>query len=727
MKNILFFALLFSFQTQAQIQEINPIVGNFSWVSLYGEQSNSSSSEKERISNHLKFVVEKLEQNSATSSELQEKRESNIRLLREYVQAQNFPRSIEYHQNRRPCFIDNSGNVCAVGYLLEKTAGREETERINSLFQYEYLLDMQDEALLKWQKSSGLSLKELAMIQPTYRMWPRRRFVFYDEKKKKFGTKSADGSKILLKAKYDGIIAGCFPNPPLNSDGTEMVKLKGKWAILKSQGDKITKFVYDTIVGSNSLIVVQNMFGEKDPNPSNLYLFAYQSNKVDVFEAGGKFLFSLNNVEITSYSQNYFKVKKANLFGLVDFNGKYIVPAEYSEISIYSKTDGQCYYRSENQNNQLNAIVAIRLKKDGKYGLMNVNAKPIFQIKFDGMERVGEGLWRLQKGAEYFLYSSNGKKVFDSAIGEIKPIGDCKAQNLKITVNSKFGILDSSHHWLIKPEYDYLERNWIHYEIRKNGLTGLLDKDGKVLLELEYDYIHRRTDGTFFVSKNNLKGKLNTLCQIIIPVKYKKLVKLHDDPIQAGRYYFYAAEEWGKWKILADNGNQIGNQIFDSILHAGRRGLRVKLDNYWYFGKVQEGRLSFHKNIKVEEFTWVNQGFYAYKLNGKYGLWELYLLEKGQGKLFEPKFDEIYPLTFKDSQRFIVRNEGKYGLINRDGEIVIPIEYEEFQEIKIGYNPIGSVGFSKGDQWFYYQLDGDKIGPASSRILSIIKGLKSKK
>lgn len=724
MKNILFFLLLFSIQANSQIQEINPIVGNFSWISIYGEQPNSTSSEMERISNHLNFVLEKLDQNSSTSSELQENRESNINLLREYVQAQNFPRSIEYNQNRRPCFIDNSGNVCAVGYLLEKTAGREEAERINSLFQYEYLLDMKDEGLLKWQKSSGLSLKELAMIQPTYRIWPRRRFVFYDEKKKKFGTKSADGSKILLKAKYDGIIAGCYPNPPLNSEGTEMVKLKGKWAILKSQGDKITKFVYDTIIGSNSLIVVQNMLGERDPNPSNQYLFAYQSKRLDVFEAGGKLLFSLNNAEITSYSQNYFKVKKADLFGLVDFNGKYLLSAEYSEISIYNKTAGQCYYRGENQNNQLNPTVGIRLKKEGKYGLVNVKAKPIFPIKFDGLERVGEKLWKLQKGAEYFLYSSNGKKVLDLAIEEIKPIGDCKAQNLKVRVNSKFGILDSSHNWLIKPIYDYIERSWIHYEIRKDGLTGLVDKEGKVLLEVEYDYIHRRTDGTFFVSKNNLKGKLNSQVQIVIPVKYKNLVKLHDDPLQAGRYYFYAAEEWGNWKILADNGNQIGNQIFDSVLHAGRRGLRVKLDNYWYFGRVQEGILSFHENIKVEEFTWVNQGFYAYKLNGKYGLWELYLLEKGEGKLFEPKFDKIYPLTFKDSQRFLVKNDGKYGLINRLGEIIIPIEYSDFQELKVGYNPINSVGFYKDEVWYYYQIHEDKIEPASNRIITLIKAKK---
>jgi len=58
--------------------------------------------------------------------------------------------------------------ICAVGYLIEKTAGRHVAEEINSKFKYDYLLAMNDETVDNWIMTSGLTKEECAMIQPTY-------------------------------------------------------------------------------------------------------------------------------------------------------------------------------------------------------------------------------------------------------------------------------------------------------------------------------------------------------------------------------------------------------------------------------------------------------------------------------------------------------------------------------------------------------------------------------
>jgi hypothetical protein len=72
------------------------------------------------------------------------------------------------YDDRKPCFIDDGGNICAVGYLVEQTAGRAAAEAINARHQYDELLAMDDPTLLAWATKSGFTLTELAMIQPTY-------------------------------------------------------------------------------------------------------------------------------------------------------------------------------------------------------------------------------------------------------------------------------------------------------------------------------------------------------------------------------------------------------------------------------------------------------------------------------------------------------------------------------------------------------------------------------
>jgi hypothetical protein len=58
-----------------------------------------------------------------------------------------------------------------VGYLVEKTAGRQLAEDINEKHQYEYISEMNDEIVDNWIANSGLTERECAMIQPTYENW----------------------------------------------------------------------------------------------------------------------------------------------------------------------------------------------------------------------------------------------------------------------------------------------------------------------------------------------------------------------------------------------------------------------------------------------------------------------------------------------------------------------------------------------------------------------------
>jgi hypothetical protein len=93
-------------------------------------------------------------------------------LLKQYWTRGIFPSNYDYPGERRPCFIDRDGKICAVGYLIEHTAGLKLAEQINKDHQYDFLMDMKEKAIEKWAETNGLTLEECAMIQPSYGFVP---------------------------------------------------------------------------------------------------------------------------------------------------------------------------------------------------------------------------------------------------------------------------------------------------------------------------------------------------------------------------------------------------------------------------------------------------------------------------------------------------------------------------------------------------------------------------
>ena len=173
MKILFFFISLLSTviiaSAQPNLQEINAVLHDESYVTATGHLPTPTTHETERIQVHLSYVEELLRSaNHHLSAAQSANRVEVINLLHQYWLAGVFPVNRDYPSERRPCFIDADGNICAVGFLIEQTKGREMAELINEKHQYDFLLDMHEPAIEEWAKEYGLTLEECAMIQPTY-------------------------------------------------------------------------------------------------------------------------------------------------------------------------------------------------------------------------------------------------------------------------------------------------------------------------------------------------------------------------------------------------------------------------------------------------------------------------------------------------------------------------------------------------------------------------------
>src|SRR6218665_1529408 len=155
---------------QQHLQSVNALLHDESYSYFFCSLPNNQTNEHMRLQAHLYYTEQLLREKpvSHLSGKQAYNRALVLDLLNQYTGEAAFPVNLDHPGERRPCFIDVFGNICAVGYLIEQTKGREMAEAINRKHQYDFLLDMNEPAIAAWADEYGLTLEECAMIQPTY-------------------------------------------------------------------------------------------------------------------------------------------------------------------------------------------------------------------------------------------------------------------------------------------------------------------------------------------------------------------------------------------------------------------------------------------------------------------------------------------------------------------------------------------------------------------------------
>ncbi len=172
MKN-LFLLLILCFSAGEMIPEkpepINAVIGDISYIKKFKTSPSLQTPDQERIKTHLEYVESELRQKSVShlSREQKENRTQLLDYLKTYTKKGIFPKNT-YTKDRNPIFLDAGDRVCAVGYLVQQSAGQKLVEKINTTYQLASIYDMKMPELNSWVGQSGFSIDELAMIQPAY-------------------------------------------------------------------------------------------------------------------------------------------------------------------------------------------------------------------------------------------------------------------------------------------------------------------------------------------------------------------------------------------------------------------------------------------------------------------------------------------------------------------------------------------------------------------------------
>ncbi|WP_338763047.1 WG repeat-containing protein [Bernardetia sp. ABR2-2B] len=264
------------------------------------------------------------------------------------------------------------------------------------------------------------------------------------------------------------------------------------------------------------------------------------------------------------------KVKIGEHFKLIDKEGKTLLIPEYDYIGSFengmalivkdkkvgvTNNKGQLIIEPQYERLSIESGI-IRARKDGKWGIVNTQNKPLLPFEYQYISTFSENtaiirknnLWgflSIQNNAPKIILEPSIKADF---INEIRN-GMAKVSSGRYieedgygTKNAYYkqnGIIKTNGDWILEQKYSFIEDNIFETNtaqsqdlvlIEQNNKVGYADKTGKIIVEPLYDNIENNFSEVYYsktgiseVKKNNLIGYINHEGKQILPLEFSKV------------------------------------------------------------------------------------------------------------------------------------------------------------------------------------------------------------
>jgi len=322
-----------------------------------------------------------------------------------------------------------------------------------------------------------------------------------------------------------------------------------------------------------------------------------------------------------------FPVKKDKRYGFINSYGKLQIKPRFHSVKKFSE-----------------GLAAVR-DQNGKVGFIDVDGRFVIQARFEDADRFHHNRAGVKVGRKWGFIDNTGKFIAPPIFESVAWFSEERAAVRK---DRMWGFIDLDGKIVIAPKFlDVLpfREGLAAYAVRVQDdyKTGFIDRTGRVVISSK-NFVpvfvkgfsgglarvdSRRTDSaTFFArdSRKSYSGFINRKGEIAIPLKYDSVADFENclAPIMSN-------EKWG----LIDN--------------MGRVVIKPEYSNKFRF----------------------SEGLAAVKINQKYG----YINQKNQ-VVIPPRYR--YANEFEEGLAVVqFQEDGKWRFIARNGEIAIPLEFDE--------------------------------------------------
>ena len=393
-----------------------------------------------------------------------------------------------------------------------------------------------------------------------------------------------------------------------------------------------------------------------------------------------KGLFSQNKPNTVITSKSYFPIYQDEKWGVLDSNGDIVINPSYEEMVIIPdpKTDiFLCTYDVDYST--------------GNYKTKAINAKnEEILTQYENIEALAN------KEGKYGVATNDGKIIIEPKYTEISALGKNKVAGYIVKdENEKYGIIGVSSKEILPNQYDGITDVYGNdLYVVKEGETKkvinkkqiLINKEGTEILSEGFDKISqilKNQDTGIIFQKNDKYGVMKTTGEITLDAKYDSLEEAKSEIL------IYKQDE--KYGIMDITGQVKVEPQYTNITYEEKADIYIaEKENY-------------EADILDNTFTTRISGM-VLEINTETGY--IKILENDQTKYYTFHFEEKQEKDiFPNRTLFVSKQDGKYGFVDKDGNVVVDYQYDDATE----QNDYGYAGIKKDANWGSINSEGKVI------------------
>ena len=420
----------------------------------------------------------------------------------------------------------------------------------------------------------------------------------------------------------------------------------------------------------------------------------------------------------------YYTIYENNKWGVIDTKGNIIIEPTYEEMivipdhtkpvficmenvnyedntydskainekgqEIYTNYDKVEVLYNHDTNNQLwYESNVLKVQKDGKYGLINIEGKELLACTKDQINVIEgtDSVFVTTLNGKQGVVDSLGKEIIENKYSEITSLTN-QYENGFIVKNeeNKYGVIRYDKTVALEEQYDAVANVYGNkmYVVREGDIWKVVNEEGESFIENRFNEIKSIDSENILIKKDGKYGVINTQAEEMIPVNYDDLTYAFSN--------YYIAKKDGKYGIISiDNEEKLPFEYTYISYQKEADFIQAETEN------MESELLDRNFAVKAKGMvTEINQDKNYIRVRQDDDEYHYYNF-----KLEEKKNTEI----LATNTIFLSKKDGKYGYVNEKGIVVVDYQYEDATE----QNKYGYVAVKKDGKWGCIDFQGKVV------------------
>ena len=392
-------------------------------------------------------------------------------------------------------------------------------------------------------------------------------------------------------------------------------------------------------------VIISTVFSDVDFLPGTdqkIFRLGVNYNLMGKMDREGRFKIDLQYDRLKPTSFGLTPAMEKNKWGYLNDTGKVVLPFSYDAARSFS-----------------DELAAVSLRR--KWNYIATDGEKAIDGNFNKAGNFQNGITWVKKGGRHYYIDKLGNPIHKM---RFQNATDYQFNRLaRVQKGGKWGIIDLAGEWILKPKYSKFEpfNQYGLALVNKKGKWGMIDTTGQKVLPFKFQKVYDFNEGYAKTRKDGLVVFIDSTGSVTLNSEYRRTGKVSEGLIRF--------KQKGRWGYMTVDGTVVieAQFRFASDFSNGRAVVGNKKKLYGAINR--SGRLVIpYQYMKLTDFSEGSAVAYTNEHVCRYI--NLY----GKTK---------FPRTYQGAKPFKngfaeTRIDGKWGMIDENGDPVIPNLYGRF-------------------------------------------------